>query len=72
MLFDLFTRGYTVAVIGLDSRRYNRVFSTREAANEYMYKVCSKHNLTVEEVWDDKHDKTYHCNNGVTFYIQRA
>lgn len=50
MLFDLFTRGYTVAVIGLDSRKYNRVFTTREAANEYMYKVCYKLGLTINKI----------------------
>ena len=71
MLFDLFTRGYTVAVIGLSSK-HNRVFSTRNAANDYMYKLCQKYGLKINEVWDDKHDKTYRCNNGVTFYIHRA
>lgn len=62
---------YSVAVVGLP-RRYNRVFLTRDAANDYMYKVCRKLGLAITEVWNDNHDKTYHCNHGVTFYIQRA
>jgi hypothetical protein len=37
-----------------------------------MYKLCNKYNLNIEEVWNDNHDKTYLCNKGVTFYIQRA
>jgi hypothetical protein len=37
-----------------------------------MYKLCDKHGLQIEEVWNDNHDKTYICNKGVTFYIQRS
>ena len=62
---------YSCTVIGL-SKRHNKIFLTRQAANEYMYKLCYKYGLTVKEVWDDNHDKTYHCTKGVTFYIQRA
>ena len=70
-MFDFETNTYSLAVIGL-SKKHNRTFSTRNAANEYMYKLCSKYNLSIEEVWDDNHDKTYLCTKGVTFYIQRA
>ena len=62
---------YSLAVIGLD-RKYNKGFATRTAANEYMYKLCGKFDLKINEVWNDKHSKTYHCSNGVTFYIQRT
>jgi hypothetical protein len=62
---------YSFAVIGLGKQRH-RVFPTREAANEHMHNLCAKHGLTIEEVWNDNHDKTYICNKGVTFYIQRA
>lgn len=62
---------YSFAVIGL-SKKYNKVFSTRDAANKYMHKLIAKYGLTVEEVWNDNHDKTYLCNKGVSFYIQRA
>ena len=71
MLFDLFTRGYTVSVVGL-SGRHNKVFNNRNDANAYMYKLCGKFNLVINEIWNDKHEKTYHCSNGVTFYIHRA
>ena len=68
---DTEAHSYSCAVIGL-SKRHNRVFPTREAANTYMYKLCKKYGLVIDEVWDDKHDKTYHCTHGVTFYIQRV
>lgn len=48
------------------------MFSSRQAANEYMYDLCSKFGLHIVKIWDDNHDKTYICDNGVTFYIQRA
>jgi hypothetical protein len=62
---------YSFAVIGLGKRSRCKVFPNRELANEYMYKLCSKHGLVIEKVWNDNHDKTYHCNNGVTFFIHR-
>ena len=68
---DTEAHSYSCAVIGL-SKRHNKMFPTREAANAYMYKLCKKYGLVIDEVWDDKHDKTYHCTHGVTFYIQRV
>lgn len=70
MLGFTHAHGYSLAVTGLRSK-YNKTFSTREAANAYMYKLCDKFGLKVEEIWNDNHDKTYLCNKGVTFYIQR-
>lgn len=65
------SHNYSVAVIGL-TKKHNKIFATRDAANKYMYKLCNKYGLKIEEVWNDNHDKTYLCNKGVTFYIQRA
>ena len=62
---------YSFAVIGLGKQRH-RTFPSREMANEHMHKLIAKHKLVIEEVWNDNHDKTYICNKGVTFYIQRA
>ena len=70
-MYTLDFNSYTFAVVGL-KRKYNREFATREDANKFMYKLCSKHDLKIKEVWNDHHAKTYHCTNGVTFYIQRA
>lgn len=70
-MFDFTYKNYTLAVIGLN-KKYNKSFASRDAANSYMYDLCSRYGLKINEVWNDHHDKTYHCTNGVTFYIQKA
>lgn len=71
-LFDgINPHNYSCAVVGLGKSQC-KVFPTREMANEHMRKLCAKYGLTIEEVWNDNHDKTYICTKGVTFYIQRA
>lgn len=62
---------YTFAVIGLKKEKC-RLFRSRAAANDYMYSLCRKHGLQIVDVWDDHHDKTYICQNGVRFFIQRS
>lgn len=63
---------YTFAVIGLPkSRKYERDFASRDAANDHMYKLMNKFNLRLEKMYDDKHCKTYVCTNGVRFYVNR-
>ena len=64
------SHSYSLAVTGLKMK--NKVFSTREEANQMMYKIMAKYHLTLQKVFDDNHDKTYVCDNGVRFYIQRA
>lgn len=71
-MFNFFNHhSYTVAAIGLP-QKYSKVFYSRQEANDYMYKVCRKYGITIREIWEDNHDKTYHCTKGVTFFIQRA
>lgn len=60
---------YTLAATGLKIKQY--VFSTRENAKDKMYEIMGKNDLHVVETWDDKHYKTYICNKGVRFYINR-
>lgn len=62
---------YTLTTIGL-RRDYSKVFYTRETANQYMYKLLAKFGLKIKDIYNDKHDKTYCCNNGVQVFIQRA
>lgn len=61
---------YTLCAVGIKYR--GKEFSTRQEANDEMYKLISKNHLHIEEIWDDNHDKTYLCNNNVNFYIQRV
>lgn len=49
-----------------------KVFPNRAEAEIKMHKMMRKHKLTLIKVWDDKHDKTYICNKGVEFHINRT
>lgn len=62
---------YTLASSGLGRKNLDKVYGNREIATQKMYSVCKKLGLQIVEVYDDKHDKTYICNNGVRFYIHR-
>jgi hypothetical protein len=74
LMYNYFRHSYSLAVVGLKHGLFglNKVFYSRQEANEYMYKLCQKHGLKIEKIWDDNHDKTYHCNKGVSFYIHRV
>ena len=61
---------YTLNATGIKMKE--RVFSNRYDANKAMYNFMGKHNLCLEKVYDDKHCKTYVCNNGVRFYVCRT
>jgi len=60
---------YTFAVEGLKEK--DMAFSTRQAANSYMYHIIDKYGLQLKEVWDDKHYKTYVFANGIRIHINR-
>ena len=50
----------------------DKIYCSRQEANEEMYKIIKKYNLRVLKVYEDNHDKTYVCDNDVVFYIHRA
>lgn len=60
---------YTLAVEGLKIR--DKVFGTRQAANNEMYKIIGQYGLQLANVYDDKHFKTYIFTNGVRIHINR-
>lgn len=62
---------YSLAATGI--KFHSREFSTRPEAVIAMRKYCSDHNLTIVDVWDDHHNKTYICgpDRKVRFYINR-
>ena len=60
---------YTLAATGIKIGSY--IFDSREKARKVMYEIIDKNNLHVIKKYDDKHFKTYICNNGVRFYINR-
>lgn len=67
---NLCEHSYSLATVGL-KKNTTKVFRSRGAANEYMYNVLAKNHLAIRKVYDDKHDKTYKCGDGIAFYIQR-
>lgn len=69
---NLNNHNYSFVVTGLRRKPLEYLFSSREAATKHMYKMCEKHGLHINKVYDDKHFKTYLCDCGVTFYINRA
>lgn len=60
---------YTLAVEGL--KVHGMAFSSRQAANDEMYKIVGKYGLQLSKVYDDKHFKTYIFTNGVRIHINR-
>lgn len=69
-LFSQNVHSYTLTTVGLRRNR-SRCFSSRAAAQDYMYKLCDKLGLCISEVWNDNHDKTYRCTKGVDIHINR-
>ena len=68
-LGEVNTHRYSLAATGIKFPSYE--LYSREAANQIMYNYVDKHNLHIVQVYDDKHDKTYICDNGIRFYINR-
>ena len=61
---------YTLVLLGA-KKKVSKLFKSRYAANNVMYKLMGKLGLSIEKVYDDHHDKTYICNNGAEFHINR-
>lgn len=70
MLYNTSNHLYTLAATGIKLRA--REFNHRRDAENAMYKVIGKKNLRIIERYDDKHFKTYVCENGIKFYINRV
>lgn len=61
---------YTLAATGIKFK--SKCFPTRESATQAMYNSLAKNKLTIKEVWNDKHFKTYCCDGDIKFYISRG
>jgi len=46
-------------------------FLTRSDAKREMNRALKERGISVVEVYDDKHDKTYCCSDGTKFFINR-
>lgn len=67
--YGLAVHSYSLSATGI--RMKEKHFAHREDAKQAMYKYMAKKNLMLVKVYDDKHFKTYICNNDVRFYINR-
>ena len=71
IFYDLTSgHSYSLVLIGA-GKTVSKTFSTRDAANKAMYKLMGKHGLTLEKAYWDNHDRTYICNKGAEFHINR-
>lgn len=63
---------YVLDGVGVkDEKSFKKLYFTRENAEKEMYKLMKKYSVRSVKVYEDKHDKTYKCDNGATFYITR-
>lgn len=60
---------YSLAATGVNFK--SKEFSTRREAESAMHKFMNKNGIRLNEIYDDKHYKTYCCEGGVKFYINR-
>ena len=70
LMYNSLEHRYSFAASGLKMK--DKIYCSRQEANEEMYRIIKKYNLRVLKVYEDNHDKTYVCDNGVVFYIHRA
>lgn len=72
-MFDYLNWGkhiYTLAATGIKFK--SGEYSSRRLAESEMYRYIHKNGLIIKEVYDDKHFKTYVCQDGIKFYINRV
>lgn len=72
-MFNFFQQNshrYSLAATGIKFK--SNIFGSRAEAMSVMYDFIGKNHLKIEKIYDDKHDKTYCCNNDIRFYIIRV
>lgn len=71
-MFDYLNWGkhvYTLAATGIKFK--SKEYASRQNAEHDMFKFMNRNGLRILEVYDDKHYKTYICQDNVRFYINR-
>lgn len=63
---------YVLDGVGVQTEKsFNKVYTNRADAEKEMHRLVGKYSTRIVEQYDDNHDKTYVCENGAIFYIQR-
>ena len=47
------------------------IYASRQMAEKAMYRLVDQLHTKIVKQYDDNHDKTYICDNNVSFYITR-
>lgn len=47
------------------------IFCSRREAEQAMYALLRKRHTSIRKVYEDHHDKTYICDNGLQIHINR-
>lgn len=62
---------YVLDGVGIQDKAFKKTYFTRDNAEKEMYRLMNKYSTKAVKVYEDNHDKTYVCANGMTFYISR-
>ena len=71
-MFLFYNTGHYYTLASTDRKFRDRVFTTRQEAREKMYDYIDRKGLKVVNKYDDNHFKTYICNDGTRFFINRV
>ena len=64
--------GHLYTLASTDKKVRERVYFSRQEAKNDMYDYIDRKGLRVVKKYDDKHFKTYICDDGTMFYINRV
>ena len=70
-MFDYNTTNHLYTLGSNNKKIKGGIYQSRQSAKTDMYEYIDKKGLRVVDKYDDKHFKTYICNDGTTFYISR-
>ena len=70
MFENMYSHLYTLA--STDSKFKSYTCRSRESAKKIMYSYMDKKGLHIVGKYDDHHFKTYICNDGTKFFINRV
>ena len=71
-MFTFTTESNHLYTTGSTNKKFkDGIYQTRQHARNDMYEFIDKNGLKVVQKYDDKHFKTYICDDGSYFYINR-
>lgn len=71
-MYDYYSNNHLYTLGSNNKRVKGGLYHSRQSAKDDMYEYIDRKGLKVVEKYDDKHFKTYICNDGTRFYINRV